>query len=103
MAARPDDQPLHTDGKHMNAEQNRLEDDHKGKVLWKKWGPYLSERQWGTVREDYSPNGDAWNYFTHDQARSIGPRRRSKIASTTTFRPAPDALRPYGQRRERMG
>ena len=37
---------------------------------WKRWGPYLSERQWGTVREDYSDNGDAWNYFTHDQARS---------------------------------
>ncbi|MBV8138701.1 MAG: glucosidase [Deltaproteobacteria bacterium] len=54
----------------MSAEQNRLEDDRKRKGLWKKWGPYLSERQWGTVREDYSPNGDAWNYFTHDQARS---------------------------------
>jgi hypothetical protein len=39
-------------------------------VPWKKWGPYLSERQWGTVREDYSDNGDAWNYFSHDQARS---------------------------------
>jgi hypothetical protein len=39
-------------------------------VNWRKWGPYLSERQWGTVREDYSENGDAWNYFTHDQARS---------------------------------
>jgi hypothetical protein len=37
---------------------------------WRKWGPYVSERQWGTVREDYSDNGDAWNYFTHDQARS---------------------------------
>ena len=37
---------------------------------WRQWGPYLSERQWGTVREDYSDNGDAWNYFTHDQARS---------------------------------
>src|SRR5947199_958640 len=37
---------------------------------WKKWGPYLSERQWGTVREDYSDNGNAWAYFTHDQARS---------------------------------
>src|SRR6478752_6785680 len=37
---------------------------------WKKWGPYLSDRQWGTVREDYSDNGDAWNFFTHDQARS---------------------------------
>jgi hypothetical protein len=40
------------------------------KALWKKWGPYLSERQWGTVREDYSDSGDAWNYFSHDQARS---------------------------------
>ena len=39
-------------------------------VPWRKWGPYLSERQWGTVREDYSENGDAWNYFSHDQARS---------------------------------
>ena len=39
-------------------------------IAWKKWGPYLSERQWGTVREDYSENGDAWDYFTHDQARS---------------------------------
>ena len=39
-------------------------------VDWKKWGPYLSERQWGTVREDYSENGDAWNFFTHDHARS---------------------------------
>ena len=41
-----------------------------GKAPWKKWGPYLSERQWGTVREDYSEDGDAWNYFSHDQARS---------------------------------
>ena len=40
------------------------------RLPWRKWGPYLSERQWGTVREDYSDNGDAWNYFTHDQARS---------------------------------
>ena len=54
----------------MNTEQTRLEEDHKRKAPWKKWGPYLSERQWGTVREDYSENGDAWNYFTHDQARS---------------------------------
>jgi hypothetical protein len=46
-----------------------LEADGSG-VPWRRWGPYLSERQWGTVREDYSPNGDAWNYLTHDQARS---------------------------------
>lgn len=51
-------------------EQKRLNDARDGGIPWKKWGPYLSERQWGTVREDYSDNGDAWNYFTHDQARS---------------------------------
>jgi len=55
---------------HMTAEEKRLADDAAHKVFWKKWGPYLSERQWGTVREDYSENGDAWNYFPHDQARS---------------------------------
>jgi Mannosylglycerate hydrolase MGH1-like glycoside hydrolase domain len=54
----------------MNPEQIRLEEAREGKIPWKKWGPYLSERQWGTVREDYSENGDAWNYFTHDHARS---------------------------------
>jgi len=54
----------------MNPEQNRLEEARDKKVSWKKWGPYLSERQWGTVREDYSANGDAWNSLTHEQARS---------------------------------
>src|SRR4051794_9170013 len=54
----------------MNAEQTRLEDARNEKALWKQWGPYLSERQWGTVREDYSESGDAWNFFSHDQARS---------------------------------
>jgi Glycosyl hydrolase family 63 C-terminal domain len=49
----------------MNAEQTRLQDPS-----WKKWGPYLSERQWGTVREDYSEHGEAWDYFPHDHARS---------------------------------
>ena len=52
------------------AEQARLNDTRDMGIPWKKWGPYLSERQWGTVREDYSDNGDAWTYFTHDQARS---------------------------------
>jgi mannosylglycerate hydrolase MGH1-like protein len=52
------------------AEHARLEEARERKSDWKKWGPYLSERQWGTVREDYSENGDAWNYFTHDHARS---------------------------------
>ena len=51
-------------------EQKRLNEARETGVPWKKWGPYLSERQWGTVREDYSENGDAWNYFSHDQARS---------------------------------
>src|SRR5216110_2221410 len=54
----------------MNAEQERLTTDAKRAANWKRWGPYLSERQWGTVREDDSPNGDAWNYFPHDHARS---------------------------------
>ena len=52
------------------AEQKRLNDARKEGIPWRKWGPYLSERQWGTVREDYSVNGDAWNFFTHDHARS---------------------------------
>jgi len=54
----------------IGAEHRRLEETRTGGVPWKQWGPYLSERQWGTVREDYSENGDAWDYFTHDQARS---------------------------------
>ncbi len=53
----------------MNAEQQRLAENNKDE-RWYLWGPYLAERAWGTVREDYSPNGDAWNYFSHDQARS---------------------------------
>ncbi len=54
----------------MTNEQIRLQEAKEQKAPWKKWGPYLSERQWGTVREDYSEGGDAWNYFSHDQARS---------------------------------
>ena len=52
------------------AEQKRLNDARETGIPWKKWGPYLSERQWGTVREDYSEDGNAWNYFSHDHARS---------------------------------
>jgi hypothetical protein len=54
----------------MSAEQSRLKEAREKEIPWRQWGPYLSERQWGTVREDYSENGDAWNYFSHDQARS---------------------------------
>ena len=52
------------------AEQRRLDENREASVPWKRWGPYLSERAWGTVREDYSPNGTAWSYFPHDHARS---------------------------------
>src|SRR5436190_6404512 len=54
----------------MNAEQRRIEENNLQQQRWHLWGPYLSDRQWGTVREDYSANGDAWNYITHDMARS---------------------------------
>src|SRR6187551_2189924 len=54
----------------MTAEEKRLQEDHSRKANWKRWGPYLSERQWGTVREDYSAYGTAWEYFPHDHARS---------------------------------
>src|SRR5215813_12150469 len=52
------------------AEEARLVATREQKIPWKKWGPYLSERQWGTVREDYSQDVNAWDYFTHDQSRS---------------------------------
>jgi len=57
--------------KHVETEEaRRLAQHDSGQAPWKKWGPYLSERQWGTVREDYSQGGDAWNYFSHEQSRS---------------------------------
>ena len=62
MSKTPSPQPAH--------EEQRLEEARTRLVHWKRWGPYLSERQWGTVREDYSPHGTAWDYFPHDHARS---------------------------------
>ena len=59
-----------TRGRAMTAEHDRLEENRTGRAAWLAWGPYLSERQWGTVREDYSAGGDAWDYLPHDQARS---------------------------------
>jgi hypothetical protein len=56
--------------KAAGAERNRLREDAERKKNWKRWGSYLPERQWGTVREDYSPDGSCWEYFPHDQARS---------------------------------
>jgi hypothetical protein len=64
--SKPPDAPTFVDV----TEQRRLNEARERGVPWKKWGPYLSERQWGTVREDYSQNGNAWSYFTHDQSRS---------------------------------
>ena len=63
--------PRHRGGNMSNgAEVIRLQQARDAKIPWRKWGPYLSERQWGTVREDYSQDGNAWDYFSHDQARS---------------------------------
>src|SRR5262249_20985162 len=61
---------LEVDCDMANAEQQRLDDTRENGANWKQWGPYISERQWGTVREDYSDDGNAWRYFSHDQARS---------------------------------
>ena len=60
-----------------NAEQHRLQEVHEGTQPWYRWGPYLSERQWGTVREDYSPDGNAWDFFpmiTPVHARIVGAK-----------------------------
>src|SRR5713101_4847080 len=57
-------------GPFVTAEEKRLEEDARREKHWKRWGPYLSERQWGTVREDYSRDGTAWEYLPHDHARS---------------------------------
>ena len=54
----------------MTAERVRMDKARDRAALWLRWGPRLGERQWRTVREDYSESGDAWNYFPHDQARS---------------------------------
>jgi glycogen debranching enzyme len=66
MPSNPTDSSRPTDV----VEQKRLNQARESGIPWKKWGPYLSERQWGTVREDYSEDGNAWDYFSHDQARS---------------------------------
>ena len=71
-------------------EHRRLEQARTGEIPWKSWGPYLSERQWGTVREDYSEGGDAWNYFTHDQARS------------RAYRSGEDGIAGFSDERQRL-
>src|SRR6267142_2906491 len=66
--SRAEDQP--TMSRIQTTEDRRLEETRTRKKYWKRWGPYLSERQWGTFREDYSPGGTAWEFFPHDHARS---------------------------------
>ncbi len=71
----------------MNAEQTRVERNSRGEERWDLWGPYLSERAWGTVREDYSADSDAWNYFPHDHARSRAYRwNEDGIAGISDFK-----------------
>jgi len=66
-----------------STEARRLDAARKG-TPWRRWGPYLNERQWGTVREDYSENGDAWGYFPHDHARSRAYRWRCTILASAS-------------------
>jgi hypothetical protein len=77
------------------AEAERLCEADSGKKAWRRWGTYVSERQWGTVREDYSANGDAWNYFPHDHARSRAYRwgEVRKSGATSLFPPSDNRLR----------
>jgi len=70
MSSRKTNRSTKTTRSYDVAEQKRLNDARELGTPWKKWGPYLSERQWGTVREDYSEDGNAWDYFSHDQSRS---------------------------------
>jgi hypothetical protein len=73
------------DGQQETAEERRLRETREG-VPWRRWGPYLSERQWGTVREDDSESGDAWNSFPHDHARSGRPMTMFEVARELTDR-----------------
>ena len=69
IAPTPNRTPM-PDAEPSNPEQKRLADDAARTANWKRWGPYLAERQWSTVREDYSADGDSWNFFPHDHART---------------------------------
>jgi hypothetical protein len=63
----------------MSIEAVRLREARDQNIPWKKWGPYLSERQWGTVREDYSEDGNAWDYFSHSHHKSLRSGMRPKM------------------------
>ena len=85
----------------MQDESHRLDQARTEGVPWRKWGPYLSERQWGTVREDYSDDGDAWDYFSHDQARSRAYRWGEDGLAGISRRPAAAVLRAGAVERRR--
>jgi hypothetical protein len=74
--------PFSLDARAVSAEQQRLAEAEARTKHWKRWGPYLAERAWGTVREDYSPNRTAWEFFPHDHARSRVYRWNCSIIST---------------------
>jgi hypothetical protein len=79
----------------ITAKHQRLDEYRNRKANWKKWGPYLSERSWGTVREDYSADGSAWDYFPHDHARSRAYRwGEDGAAPGITFRTTTPAVGP---------
>ena len=83
------------------SESRRLTEAREAGVAWRKWGPYLSERQWGTVREDYSESGDAWSYFSHDQARSRAYRWGEDGLARHLRREAAPVLRARSLERQR--
>src|SRR6266545_8104418 len=77
--------------KKVTAEERRIEESRQRTKHWKRWGPYLSERAWGTVREDYSADGDAWNYFPRARVRTAGARMASAafpISSSVSVSPS---------------
>jgi hypothetical protein len=78
----------------MNPETRRLQETHEKNVPWKKWGPYLSERQGGTVREDFSDNGDAWNYFSTSAPASRQSRQTISGVKTSMAAPVPQPPSP---------
>ena len=75
----------------MSGEAARLEEDGRRERNWKRWGPYLSERQWGTVREDYSADGDCWDYFPHEHA-AAAPTAGARTGCSADLRPRVPAL-----------
>ena len=85
----------------MTAEEQRLEESRDRRVHWKRWGPYLSERAWGTVREDYSAYGTAWDYFPHDHARSRAYRWNEDGLAGICDRHQQHLLRPRAVERAR--